>query len=291
MTVLRPASARGDRRGAVEATLFGSGRSDTLVVSPYPVGGNDRNTGPRYAREAAATGFDVLGLTRTGTNTLRPDPRLRRRLTPAGFDGLCAEVALVLRGRCEGYRYVVVRGQSTGAFPALGIVRSGLLPVTHLVIEDGINTRRNRRGGLRGPVTARLDWLRHTRRERASMPRPPHPGWAVPDLVPPTWRTPLWFAVEQYHWAPLWRSSYSRRAVLDVVARDPDLPVLVACLGNTALTTPSEVESLRDDLAAVSGDGRPAPCRVVFDETAWHGHLVYAEYGAANLRAVRELGR
>lgn len=76
--------------------LFRSGAapSDTLVVSPYPVGGNDRNTGPRYAREAVSTGFDVLGITRVGTNTCRPDPRLRRRLAGHRFDELCAEAAL-----------------------------------------------------------------------------------------------------------------------------------------------------------------------------------------------------
>lgn len=274
------------------ATLFRSGRpgTDTLVVSPYPVGGNDRNTGPRYAREAALTGFDVLGVTRTGTNTCRPDPRLRRRLAPGTFDGLCAEAALALRDRCRDYRYVVVRGQSTGAFPALGIVRSGVLPVTHLLVEDGINTRRNRRGGPRGPLVARLDWLRHTRRERVRMPRPPRSGWTAPDTTTTPWRTPLWFAVEQYHWAPLWRSAYSRRTLLDIVASRPDLPVLVSCLGHTALTTPREVESLRHDLAAVAGHGRPAPCRIVLDDAAWHGILVYAEYGAANLRSVRELG-
>lgn len=274
---------------ATRATLFGTGRSDTLVVSPYPVGGNDRNTGPRYAREAALTGFDILGLTRTGTNTMRPDPRLRRRLAPAGFDGWCAALARELRGRCDGYRFVVVRGQSTGAFPALGVVRSGVLPVTHLLVEDGINTRHNRRGGPRGPLTARLDHLRHLRRERAGMPRPPRPGWAEPDVTPSSWRTPVRFAVEQYHWAPLWRSHYSRQALLDVVGRRPDLPVLVACVGHTALTTADEVESLRRDLAAASGDDRPAPCRLVLDAAAWHGHLVHAEFGAANLRAVREL--
>jgi hypothetical protein len=275
------------------ASLFRSGRSatDTLVVSPYPVGGNDSNTGPRYAREAAITGFDILGVTRAGTNTCRPDPRLRRRLAPATFDALCADAALALREWCRDYRYVIVRGQSTGAFPALGIVRSGVLPVTHLLVEDGINTRRNRRGGPRGPLVARLDWLHHTRRERARMPQPPHPGWAPPHTATRPWQTPLWFAVEQYHWAPLWRSAYSRRTLLDIVGSRPDLPVLVACLGNTALTTSREVEMLRHDLVRTARHGRPAPCRVVLDAAGWHGFLVYAEYGAANLCSVRGLDR
>jgi len=69
------------------ATLFRAGpATDTLVVSYYPVGGNDRNTGPRYAQEARLTGFDVLGVTRVGTNTCRPSPRLRRQLAADRFD-------------------------------------------------------------------------------------------------------------------------------------------------------------------------------------------------------------
>jgi hypothetical protein len=278
---------------AAVATLFRSGRSgtDTLVVSPYPVGGNDRNTGPRYAREAALTGFDVLGVPRIGTNTWRPDPWLRRRLAPGTFDALCVDTARALQGWCRGYRHVVVRGQSTGAFPALGIVRSGVLPVTHLVVEDGINTRRNRRGGPRGPLVARLDWLRHGRRERARMAQPPRPGWELPHAAPTPWRTPLWFAVEQYHWAPLWRSGYSRDALLDIVGARPDLPVLVACVGRTAISTTREVERLGRDLSGKAGPDRPAPCRMVYDAAAWHGFLVYAEFGAANLRAVRGLDR
>ena len=32
-----------------------------------------------------------------------------------------------------------------------------------------------------------------------------------------------------------------------------------------------------------------APCRLDFDPDAWHAFLVYAEYGAANLREVRAL--
>lgn len=273
------------------ATLFRSGRpgTDTLVVSYYPVAGNDRNTGPRYAREARLTGFDVLGVTRVGTDTCRPDPGLRRRLAPDAFDAFCVEHARTLLTWCRGYRYVILRGQSTGAFPALGVARTGILPLTHLLVEDGINTRRTRRDRIRGPVTARLDWLRYSHLEGAGMPRPPRADWAPPDVAAAPRRAPVWFAVEQYHWAPLWRSTYSRDALLEVVQSRPDLPILVVCLGHTALSTRGEVTTLRDDVAALTGEGRPAPCRVELDDDAWHGFLVHAEYGAANLRAVREL--
>jgi hypothetical protein len=272
------------------ATLFrGSAASDTLVVSHYPVGGNDRNTGPRYGREAALTGYDVLGVTRVGTNTCRADPRLRRRLAPEVFDDLCGEAALDLAALCRDYRYVIMRGQSTGAFPTLGIVRSGVLPVTHLLIEDGINTRRSRRNSARGPLTSRLDWFRYSRKEKEGMARPPRDGWAPPDGGPDPWRRAAWFLVEQYHWAPLWRSSYSRDALLEIARTRRDLPVLVKCLGNTALTTPNEVCTLRRDLGRAVDGPRPAPCVIDLDEDAWHGFLVYAEYGAANLRATRRL--
>ena len=182
-----------------------------------------------------------------------------------------------------------MRGQSTGAFPTLGIVRTGLLPVTHLLIEDGINTRRSRRNLPRGPVAARLDWLRYSRREGAAMPRPPATGWTPPAGEPGPRRRGVWFAVEQYHWAPLWRSTYSRDALVEIARTEPELPILVKCLGHTALSTTPEVHALRHDLDQVLNGRRPASCVVHLDTDAWHGVLVYAEYGAANLRAVRAL--
>jgi hypothetical protein len=273
------------------ATLFRAGpATDTLVVSYYPVGGNDRNTGPRYAQEARLTGFDVLGVTRMGTNTCRPSPRLRRQLAPDRFDAWCAEAAPGLAAVCRDYRFVVVRGQSTGAFPALGVVRTWLLPVTHLLLEDGVNTRRTRRGAIRGPVTARLDWLRYLREERAGMRRPPRDGWALPDARTAPRRSTVWFAVEQFHWAPLWRSTWGRDALVQVVRDRPELPVLVKCLGHTALSTPAEVDDL-DRALRSARDGGAAPCRLDLDPDAWLAYLVYAEYGAANLRAARELHR
>jgi hypothetical protein len=99
----------------------------------------------------------------------------------------------------------------------------------------------------------------------------------------------LWFAVEQYHWAPLWRSAYSRNTIIEIVRTRPDLPVLVKCLGHTAVSSTSEILTLRRDLDLASGGRRPAPCVVELEQEAWHGFLVYAEYGAANLCAVRAL--
>ena len=48
------------------------------------------------------------------------------------------------------------------------------------------------------------------------------------------------------------------------------------------------VSNLADDLRTARGS-RGAPCRLDLDADAWHAFLVYAEYGAANLRAVRAL--
>ncbi len=273
------------------ATRFGSEQpsTDTLVVSHYPVGGNDLNTGPRYRTEARITGFDILGITRVGTNTLLPDPRLRRRLSQHLFDEMCEEIAHALRPMCSGYKYLILRGQSTGAFPTLGIARSKVLPVTHLLVEDGINTRRSRRGSVRDPLTARIDWLRHRRNEISQMGQPPREHWATPEKLPTSWRTVAQFAVEQYHWAPLWRSRYGRDSILRIAQDQPDLPILVKCLGHTALTTRREVAELRQDLTRIRDGGRSAECRVDLDDEGWHGWLVYAEYGAGNLLAARAM--
>jgi hypothetical protein len=75
---------------------------------------------------------------------------------------------------------------------------------------------------------------------------------------------------------------------VEIVRERPDLPVLVKCLGHTALTTHAEVAELRRALQGARGAGA-APCRLDFDPDAWHAFLVYAEYGAANLREVRAL--
>ena len=195
-----------------------------------------------------STGFDVLGITRIGTNTCRPDPLLRRRLARHRFEELCAEAALQLAPWSRDYDHVVLRGQSTGAFPTLGIVRSRALPVTHLLVEDGINTRRSRHGAVRGPVAARLDWLRYARQESLGMRRPP--GGLGRAGRPTVAAASRGFAVEQYSGSAVAQHIRPRR--------DP-------------------------------ADRRRA--LVDLDDDAWHGFLVYAEYGAANLRAAKALRR
>jgi hypothetical protein len=120
------------------------------------------------------------------------------------------------------------------------------------------------------------------------MHHPPRSGWERPDEQPAPRRSTVWFAVEQYHWAALWRSTWGPDALVEIVRDRPDLPVLVKCLGHTALTTHAEVAELRRALQGARGAGA-APCRLDFDPDAWHAFLVYAEYGAANLREVRAL--
>ncbi|MFW3168926.1 hypothetical protein [Geodermatophilus sp. CPCC 206100] len=282
--------------GRLQLTRFaaGSSPSDTLVVSHYPVGGNDANTGPRYQAEASLTGYDILGITRVGTNTLRPSPGLRAELSPDRFAATCEDHAPELLSACRGYDYVIMRGQSTGTLPTLGILMSEAIPATHLLIEDGINTRRSRDGSVRRPIPARLDWWRHTRSERVDMSRPPVAEWSLPTRLPTTWGTVLEFLVEQYHWAPIWRSGYTRDSVIEIVRRQPRLPVLIKLFGHTAMTTRSEAQSFRADIEDIAQKRRSrspdvAEVRIDFDVDAWHGFIVYPEYGAANLREARAM--
>lgn len=269
--------------------------SRTLVVSYYPLVGNARNTGPRYQQEANATGYDILGIERVGTNSYRPSIHLRRKLSPSNFDNpknsVCVEEAEKLREIVADYDRVIFRGQSTGSFLTLGVIRTGLISPTHLLIEDGINTRVSRRGRPRGSVRSRLDWLKYGRKERAGMRPPEH--WVAPKATVHGAETALQFAVEQFHWAPLWRSTYSRNALLDVAMTHPRVPILVKLLGHTATTTPQEASSLQQQLeeagASRANNATAAHLTSCIDEESWHGYLVFPDYGIANLHEISKM--
>jgi hypothetical protein len=275
--------------------LFSGRRdSDTLVISYYPVGGNDANTGPRYREEARLTGFDILGITRPGTNTLLPSHSMRRQLAPAHFDRFVERHLGVLARIANDYEYVIMRGQPSGAFPTLAVVKSEQVRTTHLLIEDGINIRRRSDGTPRGPVAARWDWFQHTWTERRRMPRPPITGWQLPPEASVKSGKVLRFFVEQFHWAPLWRSSYTTDALISVAHEQPALPMLVKFLGHSPTITRADLATFRARIAEamdkrrVQGSPTGEIC-VEYDADAWHGYLLYPQYGAANLVQVREM--
>lgn len=287
---------------AFNATMFACGReTDTLVIGYYPLGGNDMNTGPRYQVEARMTGFDVLGLTRHGTNTIRPNWTYRQELSPKRFASSLAVGADELAEIAARYEYVMVRGQSTGSFPALRLVSSKRVRITHLLIEDGINTRTRRNGTPKGFLGGELDWLRYGVAEARRMPRPPRQGWALP----PTSSTSRLsaaaaFFVEQFHWARLWRSSYSRDVLLDIAANYAELPLLVCLVGHTGTTTVAEAIALQTELRRAAErrsrvlGASAADVECDLDFHAWHGFLLYPEYGVPHLlrcRAMRSLVR
>jgi hypothetical protein len=279
----------------VRSKLFSAGRAtNTLVISYYPLSGNDENTGPRYQAEADATGYDILGITRVGSNTLKPSPLMRRSLSPERFAEACAQDVEELNLVTKPYDHVLMRGQSTGSFPTLAIAKSRMVRVTHLLIEDGINTRVSSNRWHGRPIGSRMDWLRYGRQERERMPRPPQEGWTVPQVASSTLRNGLKFAVEQYHWAPLWRSWYSVDALDDIATRQSDLPILVKFLGHTGTSTEQEIDNLCGRLAAIdrlrsSGSVPAAQIRTDYDPEGWHGFLVYPQYGARNLVEARSM--
>lgn len=266
---------------------------DTLVVSYYPLGGNDGNTGPRYQQEADITGFDILGITREGSDTTVKNAALRDDFSPARFDDMWASYAGELDESSKDYDYIIVRGQSTGSFPALNIVKNGLIRATHLVIEDGINLRLNRHGKAKGPVASRLDWAVGFAGEALTRPQPPDPNWAKPQGKPTTNGLEK-FRAETYHWAPLWRSNYSRRASLEIARTRPDLPMVLKFLGHTATSTSAEVNQFFqkiDKIEAFREKLRQPAATIVrsYLPDAWHSVLEYPEFGAANLLEARSL--
>jgi hypothetical protein len=280
----------------MRATTFrSSNEADTLVVSYYPLSGNDKNTGPRYNEEAAITGFDIAGVTRTGSNTLKFSPWKRHKLSLKHFDESCAEDADSLNKLSRNYDRVIWRGQSTGSFPTLGVVKSGLVKATHLILEDGINTRLGKDKQPLGPVNSRLDWVRYGREEKAGMPRPPFQNWSAPE---PVHVNPLIgvgkFAAEQYHWAPLWRSAYSRESTIEIAKSTPELPILAKFLGHTGTSTHVEVQQFREELSEIQRERQTnttsaASIHADYDPDGWHGFIIYPQFGAANLEQVASM--
>ena len=280
--------------------------ADTLVVSYYPLVGNHENTGPRYQREAELTGFNVLGIIRDGTNTTDFDSHLRSALSPEHFDEYCADQAKEIQPQITDYDRVIFRGQSTGSFPTLGIVKTGNVRATHLLVEDGINLRTNRHGGNRGPLAARWDWLKSTLDERHAPENTFYeemPKVEVPDdrplaqklleIAPAIGKGTLGFAAETYHWAPLWHSSYSSKAVKELGLKRPDLPILMKFIGHSGTATEAQVVAFQEIVEGIQDHRylRPNNTRIVaqFDENAWHNYLTFPGYGARNLRQVSRM--
>ncbi|MDB5169467.1 MAG: hypothetical protein JWO41_823 [Candidatus Saccharibacteria bacterium] len=274
----------------MQAHLFEapSGNAETLVISYYPLVGNHGNTGPRYEREATLTNFDILGIIRQGSDTLTYSPDLRQKLSPGQFDDYWTSKSDFLADYAYGYDRVIVRGQSVGAFPALSIVKKGVVKATHLVIDDGINTRKNRRGTQRHALTAGADWAISKRRETKAQPDPLDPAWRIP--AAPEGKDGLKkFAIETLHWGALWRSDYGQSTLLEIASTRPDLPMLVSFVGHTAMTTNLEVETLRSRLALArlarqkKSHTLNADLRANYHTDAWHNILEYPEFGAKNL--------
>lgn len=269
--------------------------TDTVVMSHYPLGGNIHNTGPRYREEAALTGFDVVGISRSGTNTLHPSTRLRSRLSPEHFDEFCAESAEDLDAVAQDYDTVIWRGQSTGSFPTLSIVKNRLAKATHLLLEDGINLRQAPGNRPVTSIQGRVDWWSYDKDERAGMPRPPEAGWELPKGEPQgKIGTAAKFLVEQFHWAPLWRSLYSREATLDIAREQWQLPMFVKFVGHSATATEAEIGWMTEELGDISATRKhsqepAAEIKIGYDASAWHGYLLYPQFGAQNLSETAQL--
>lgn len=283
-------SKQGATVGHMHKTLFRAEQpTDTLVVSWYPLAGNDENTGPRYEQEARLTGFDILGVMRPGSNTSLRDPALRRSLSPEYFDQRFQAQAAELRTTTEHYGKVIFRGQSSGSFPVLGMVKSGLVRATHLLIEDGINLRLRPNLRTQSPLRARAAWAVAGAQEHFRMPRPPEPDWEAPPFVPAPGKFGE-FRTELYHWSRLWRSSYSRESILEIAQAQPRLPILCKFLGHTATATPRAIQDFRHEMEEIKQTRRTTPpaasIRVDYDPSGWHGYLVYPAFGVANLRQV-----
>ena len=175
--------------------------------------------------------------------------------------------------------------QSTGAFPTLGIVRSEPCPSTTCwsKTESTPTVGRARAlagasGGPAGPAAyaRQQTWIAEPREELGRAGRPTVA--AAPRGVE--------FAVEQYDWGSAVAQHIRPRRDPADRRQQPSLPILVNASAHRA-STRGRSRDLRRDLHRLGP--RPAPCLVDLDDDAWHGFLVYAEYGAANLRAAKAL--
>jgi hypothetical protein len=272
-------------------------RSDTetgtVVISYYPVVGTDNNTGPRYQQEAAITGFDVIGITRDGSNATSPDRHLHDSLSPEHFDEYCAEQATKLEKVTLDYDNVIFRGQSTGSFPTLGVVKSGLVRATHLLIEDGINLRLGPHGRTQRLLPGWYAWLSTQAQNAFSKSPLPSPDWLVPTKQSDSHKTAMFF-MDVYHWSHLWRSSYSRDAFLHIAATQPKLPVLCKFIGHSVTSTAKLVaefipEVTKAHTARLTAQAPVADIRYNYHPDAWHNYIEYPQYGAANLLEVASM--
>jgi hypothetical protein len=274
----------------MQITKFPSGaETGTVVVSYYPLNGNDANTGPRYQEEAELTGFDILGITRDGSNTTHTDASIQNSFdpkVPAKYEqNLESHVEKVAR-KISDYDTVILRGQSVGSFPTLALVKNGIY-ATHLLLEDGVNLRYHKT--RESKIYSWYTWVSAQFSEMIAMPKPPHEGWEAPKTDPQPDRVRK-LITDIRNSSLLWRSSYSHDAVLDIVRDYPKLPVLCKFLGNSVVSTPAlfglfapEFDAAAKVRVARAQNSEAAPARQYYDDTGWHGYHLYPQYGAANL--------
>ncbi len=269
--------------------------TDTVVMSYYPVGGNDGNTRPRYQVEADITGFDIVGIPRVGSNTLSIDSNLRKQLSPELFDEALADDAVQFDNLTMNYDRIIWRGQSTGTFPTLNVVKNGLVKATHLLVEDGINLRVGVDGFSIPLWKAQLEWLKYDRNEAKNMSKNLDPDWVKPEGIPQNrFSITTKHFVEQYHWSPLWRSSYSRDAILEIAQNLTKLPIFIKFLGHSATATDSELMQTISELVEIKQNRQAittseADIKINYDVSAWHGYLLYPQFGSKNLIATANM--
>lgn len=277
----------------MHATLFrAESEASTLVISPYGVLGCDTNTGPRYLEEARLTGFDILGITRMGSDTFRFQPELRNQLSPHVFDDFIASQADQIAAYSQDYERIIGRAQSAGSFLMFALIKSGGIKFSHLVVEDGVNTFSVSSSGSMDYLRGLSTFARYKHAESKNMPRPPEQGWYIPSAAPiPLREKVAKFIVEQAHWGPLWNSSDSRESLLEIVKQSPEIAVLAKFFGHTNSGTPRtihnyirEIEAATDERESNYADA--ADVIAEYDPKAWHGYIEYPQFGASNLLSV-----
>lgn len=222
-----------------------------LVVTQYPFGGKDVNSGARYLQTANLLGVDILAMQATGTGhrAARPDGWLSTR--PKRFLGMCAMDYKQVLPYIEGYDTVVGWGDSGRGANIMGM-QLECNAFDRLLIRDGVNLKapQYRRDGWRDFVSYQRTGERDKPVDTADVPMASRlDRMALPRRLATTIAIGAASLLEAANYTEQLRSTYTKSAA-EILAIDTSLPMRVVSLTHSFTGSPEQAEIFNTDLVS-----------------------------------------